>query len=130
MYRIAIIEDHPDSRDFLIFSLSFENDFNLTGFESAKDAAACIQAGNHFDLLVSDIRMPEMTGLDLIHYVRDELHLSQLPAIAISAHAYDYDRLTALNAGFNDYLRKPLEISELISHIRALLPAQPDAPGA
>ena len=121
MYDIAVIEDHQDSREFLEFSLSSEGDFRVTGFGSAEDAVASLRAGATFDVLISDIRMPGMDGLEFIRVVREDLHFVNLPAIAVSAHAYDAARLVALRMGFDEYLRKPLDITGLVSCIRLLL---------
>jgi CheY-like chemotaxis protein len=80
-------------------------------------------SAGHFDLLLSDIGMPDMSGFDLIRRVRhlDRSRAGPLPAIALTAYARTEDRQRSLLAGFHMHLSKPIEARELIASIAGLL---------
>jgi CheY-like chemotaxis protein len=80
-------------------------------------------AATRFDILLSDIGMPKLDGLDLIRRVRllDACRSGPIPAIAITAYARPEDRQRSLLAGFHMHLSKPIEAAELIASIAGLL---------
>ena len=76
-----------------------------------------------FDLLISDIGMPEMDGYELIKTIRkssDET-LSALKSIALTAYSYPKDRIKALDSGFNSYASKPVSTEELFAVILSVI---------
>jgi CheY-like chemotaxis protein len=77
----------------------------------------------HFDLLLSDIGMPEMDGYELIKEARllDQRRKMPLPAIAITAYARPEDRQRSLLSGYHAHLSKPIEARELIATVAGLL---------
>jgi len=85
---------------------------------SAVDALIAIKA-NRPDVLVSDIAMPDEDGYTLIEKVRllDHGEEQTIPAVAITAYAKEEDRERALSSGFQIYLPKPVELTELVSVI-------------
>lgn len=94
--------------------------FKSTGVElvravNGREAVSLYEKKKDFDLLVLDIKMPEMSGLEALKVVRKSG--SEIPAIAVTAYALAEDRLTCLSAGFNEYLAKPfrkLEFLEIV----------------
>jgi CheY-like chemotaxis protein len=86
-------------------------------------------ATQRFDVLVSDLGMPDEDGYALIASVRADGAAARVPAIALSAYARAEDRTRALAAGFNVHLAKPVEIDELVAAIRGLLGRWPGAGG-
>lgn len=112
---ILVVEDEPDSRDLVEMVLS-SGGAKIKTASSAKEA---IEALLHekFDLLISDIGMPEEDGFSLISKVR-KLSVEQngnIPAIALTAYARSEDRIKALRSGFQMHISKPVEHSELIA---------------
>jgi CheY-like chemotaxis protein len=77
-----------------------------------------------FDLLLSDIGMPEMDGLGLVSKIRaSEIpEIAKLNAVALTAYAYTSDRVKALKAGFNNYVSKPVDGEELLTILEMYLP--------
>jgi signal transduction histidine kinase/DNA-binding response OmpR family regulator len=121
--RIMIVDDEPDTREFLSFLLRQYNAEVYTS-ESASQAFAAFTEF-HPDVLVSDIGMPREDGYSLIRRIRT-LTTEQggnTPAIALTAYAREDDQKQALAAGFQTHLAKPVNSSELVTAILKL--AQP-----
>lgn len=118
--RILIVDDEPDTRDLLIFVLQ-KCHAQVTGVSSADKALEALQK-DVFDVLVSDIGMPDRSGYELIKHVR-QLPVEQggqIPAIALTAYARIEDRLKALSAGFQMHVSKPVEPTELLTIVASL----------
>ena len=90
----------------------------VTWVRSAEDAQRFIQSEN-FDLLLIDIVLPRMSGLDLLRWTRDRATESAI--MMLTARDSVCDRVLGLDAGADDYLPKPFATDELLSRIRALL---------
>ncbi|MBW4477455.1 MAG: response regulator [Tolypothrix brevis GSE-NOS-MK-07-07A] len=118
--KILIVDDDVDSRDFITFLLQEEN-AEVIAVSSAMEALQ-ILAKSKLDILLSDIGMPEMDGYMLIRQVRNWLpeQGGQIPAIALTAYAGEYDRQQAISAGFQMHIPKPVEPTELIAAITKL----------
>lgn len=118
---ILLVEDNEDSADALSEALRLEGfDVRLAG----SLAAAREAARQRFDVLVSDLALPDGSGLDLIAELRKR---SAVPAIALSGYGSERDKRTSVAAGFSAHLTKPVTIARLSEAIRELLP--PDARG-
>lgn len=121
MHKIALIDDHQDTRDLLALFLSFDPELAVTSFANANAALDGIKAGMTFDLIISDISMPGMDGIEFGRVVREELHLLDIPLIAVSAHAADQYVRAARLVGFDEYLIKPVDLTDLLNCVRNLL---------
>ncbi len=75
----------------------------------------------HFDILISDIAMPAMDGLQLIRDLRKRKGLEEIPAIALSGYASQNDADTAIAAGFNLHLSEPVDPAELATAVESLI---------
>ncbi len=115
--KILIVDDDVDSRDFISFVLQQEK-AEVIAVSSAMEALQ-ILAKSKLDILLSDIGMPEMDGYMLIRQVRNWLpeQGGEIPAIALTAYAGEYDRQQAISAGFSYHVSKPVEPAELIAAI-------------
>lgn len=117
--RVLIVEDQQDTLEMLTAH------FRLRGFEtfSCDSAAQALQIADreHFDILISDIAMPAMDGLELIRNLRQKKGLEGIPAIALTGYASRKDAETAIAAGFNMHLAKPVEPAELSRAVEKLL---------
>jgi signal transduction histidine kinase/CheY-like chemotaxis protein len=119
--RLLVVDDEADSRGLLRVVLE-QSGAAVTTADSAAEALKALQ-DSEFDVLVSDIGMPDEDGYMLIGRIR-RLPLEKggrLPAIALTAYARIEDRIRALTAGFQAHLSKPVEPVELVAVIRSLV---------
>lgn len=113
---ILIIEDEPHIRRFIKSSLESEN---LTVYEAENAQRGLIEAASRVpDLLIVDLGLPDMDGLELIAQFRQ---WSQKPIIVLSARSDEKDKIQALDKGADDYLTKPFGVGELLARVRAHL---------
>jgi PAS domain S-box-containing protein len=113
--RVLVVDDEPDTRE-LVAALLTTCGAEVVSVSSATEALN--QMGRQrFDLLISDIGMPEMNGYDLISRIRElgEEHGGRTPAMALTAYAGIEDRKRALAAGYGMHIPKPFVAAELIS---------------
>jgi len=94
------------------------------------DGAAALEAlaGGSFDVVVSDLDMPHVDGLEMIRRIRASEALAPVPAMAITGSTRDAAPRVALDAGFDAFLPKPLGAHALVAALVALLHARPPAP--
>jgi len=114
--RVIIVEDEPQIRRFVCDALRREGCTCIeagTGREGL-DAAA----SGMMDLVILDLGLPDMSGID---FIRDLRTWSPLPILILSARAAEQDKVAALDAGADDYLSKPVGVGELLARVRALL---------
>ncbi|GLK86562.1 response regulator [Ancylobacter defluvii] len=114
--HLLIVDDDRRIRDLLSRFLS-EQGYRVTTAESADDARGRL-AGLTFDLLILDVMMPGMNGLDLAKLVRTE---STVPILMLTARSETEDRIKGLEIGADDYLAKPFEPRELLLRINNIL---------
>lgn len=88
-------------------------DCNTKHFLNSRSAAQALLAGGHPDLMVLDINMPEVTGLDLLEFLRRRTEWKDLPVIMLSSEAADVMVEKALQLGADGYVMKPVTIEEL-----------------
>lgn len=113
---IVVIEDDPQICRFLRTSLS-ANGFGL--FEANTGEQGLVEiATRKPDLVILDLGLPRLDGITVIHKVRA---WSNVPIIVLSARSQEQDKVTALDAGADDYLTKPFSIGELLARIRVAI---------
>jgi two-component system chemotaxis sensor kinase CheA len=103
--RILLVDDSPFFRNLLTPLLSVAG-YEVTSVESADRALAMREAGNDFDIIISDIEMPGMNGFDFAQAVRAEGRWQDTPLVALSSHATEKDFERGRMVGFNDYVAK------------------------
>lgn len=114
--RILVIDDERSMREMLEIFLSREN-YEVTGYSSAGDALAVLDEDKAFDLIITDINMPGLTGLDLLKSVgRFE---KNIPVIMITAYGSPDSAVEAMKLGAVDYITKPFRIEEIKARISA-----------
>ncbi|MGH9907350.1 MAG: hybrid sensor histidine kinase/response regulator, partial [Pyrinomonadaceae bacterium] len=118
--RILMVDDENDTLDLVTMDLT-QHGAKVTGVTSAAEALKALKDA-HFDVLISDIAMPEMDGYELIRKVRksETLTESRIPAVALTAYARVQDRMRAIIAGYNTHVAKPVEARELITVVASL----------
>ena len=117
--RIAVVEDEKDYRELL--ALWFGERYVVDCFPDGQEFMKALRRDVHFDLIISDISMPGMSGLELLAQVRSHPELAQVPALAISAHFSEGDRERVLAAGFREFVNKSAGFDELDAVIRRAL---------
>jgi len=117
--KILIVDDEPDIIEFLKYNLEKE------GFKviTAEDGRAGIQLANRDkpDLILLDIMMPRMDGVEFCRLIRSNENLKHTLVTFLTAREEDYSQIAALDVGGDDYITKPIKPRVLISRIRALL---------
>jgi signal transduction histidine kinase/DNA-binding response OmpR family regulator len=119
--RVLVVDDEPETRDLLSYVIE-QCDAQV---QTAADAMTALHAlaSQRFDVLISDIGMPVMDGYALIQRVRalPADRGGSLPALSLTAYARSEDRTRALRAGFNMHLAKPIDPSELLVVLAAMI---------
>lgn len=103
--RVCVVEDNPDNR--LLLQAMLGERYDITEFESGLAALAGLASARP-DVLLLDISLPGMDGVELLSRLRADADLAHLPAIALTAHAMTMDREKFLAAGFDGYVAKPI----------------------
>ncbi|WP_404789861.1 response regulator [Altericista sp. CCNU0014] len=119
--HVLCVDDDSDSRELIAFLLE-QDGATVTNVESAIEALNCLNQ-TKFDLIVSDVGMPDMDGYAFIRQVRQHYPdpIAKIPAIALTAYASEIHRQQALVAGFQARVAKPIEPDFLLQAIRTLL---------
>jgi CheY-like chemotaxis protein len=116
---ILLVEDNEPNRDMLSRRLSrrgYEVNIAVDGKEGL------LMAYKHMpDLILLDLSLPEMDGWEVLEKLKLDPKMKAIPVIALTAHALVSDRNRALEAGFDDYDIKPVELPRLLEKIKALL---------
>ncbi len=105
--KILVVEDNEDNREVLVFRLKNLGVFEILVASNGKEALETA-AQSKPDLILMDLKMPVMDGWAAARALRQTEWGKDLPVIAVTAYAMEGDREKALNAGFNDYITKPI----------------------
>jgi two-component system alkaline phosphatase synthesis response regulator PhoP len=116
--KIFIIEDEEDIRDLLELYLKREG----YGVQSAQDGEAGLQriAKERFDLILLDLMLPQMDGLEVCRVLKSQPQTADLPLIMLTAKAEESDRIVGLELGADDYITKPFSPREVVARVKAL----------
>ncbi|MCA1732627.1 MAG: response regulator, partial [Acidobacteria bacterium] len=125
--RILLVEDDPPAREVLRRMLANAG-ATVSAASSAAEAIE-IYRRDRPDVMVSDIAMPEMDGLQLARAIRADHPLPRVPMIALTSYAREADRDEALAAGFDYHIAKPVDYETLILAVRTALASEAPAPG-
>jgi two-component system alkaline phosphatase synthesis response regulator PhoP len=117
--RVLIVEDEADILQLLTYNLTREG-FQVVAVESGEEGLE--QARREpFDLLLLDLMLPGINGLDVCRMLRREAATANLPIIMLTARGEDIDVVTGLELGADDYVTKPFSPRVLVARIRAVL---------
>jgi DNA-binding response OmpR family regulator len=119
MQRILVIEDEPDLREGLRHNLELEG-YDVDAAGDGELGLARATAEPLPDLVLLDLMLPKMGGLDVLRNMRREGR-PQRPVIVLSAKGQEADKVAGLELGADDYLSKPFGLAELFARIRAVL---------
>lgn len=113
---VLVVDDEKPLRDFVRRNLEVRN-FNVITAANGLEALAIFTTHN-VDLVILDVMMPRMDGLETIRRIRQS---SLVPVIVLSALGEETDKIRALNLGADDYLTKPFGVGELLARVQAVL---------
>ncbi len=117
--HILVVEDDRDIAELVALYLG-KAGFAVEIVSSGRDAVAAITARPP-DVLVLDLMLPQVDGLEICRIVRANDKTSAIPIIMLTARAEESDRIVGLELGADDYLAKPFSPNELVARVRALL---------
>lgn len=116
--RVLVVDDDSMNLRILQRILSSEQ-YNVVTCTSGKEALSLLNKGN-WDVVITDVMMPNMSGYELTQTIRTRYSISELPILLLTARSQWEDKYTGFQTGANDYVTKPVEKFELISRVRAL----------
>lgn len=123
MYRILIVEDSAMVRSLLVSTLDVAGDYEFvetaSGFEALK-----VLPRSSFDLIITDINMPDINGLELVSFIRKNENYKKIPLFIISTEGSDEDIRRGLALGANEYIIKPFKPRELQGTVLKYLPGR------
>ena len=116
---ILVVDDAALNRDMLSRRLKRAG-YHVAVAEGGREALEAIEAGA-FDLVLLDVTMPEMDGLEVLETIRRDRSLAELPVIMVTARDQSEDVVTAMDLGANDYVAKPIDFPVLMARVRTQL---------
>ncbi len=110
--KIAVVEDNIDNR--LLVQAILEDRYEISEYENGMEVVDGL--GDDIpDLVLLDISLPGMDGTEVLEWVRSQEELSNLPVIALTAHAMSGDREKYLDMGFDEYVTKPIVDEDVLA---------------
>ena len=117
--RVLIVEDEPDIRDLLAFHLERDG-YQVTKSKTGADALRQLKSGLP-DLVLLDLMLPEVDGLEVCRRLRQDPRTASLPIVMLTAKGEEVDRILGLELGADDYIVKPFSPKEVVARVRAVL---------
>lgn len=121
---VLVVDDSATFRQLLSMSLQRVDGITKDDITEASDGAEALEKvkSSSFDLVLTDIRMPKMDGLEFVRLVRSELQRQDLPIIIISTKGADEDIELGMSLGASGYLSKPISMTRLRELVTGFLP--------
>jgi two-component system alkaline phosphatase synthesis response regulator PhoP len=116
MISICLVEDERSLRDMIQLNLELEG-YTVTTFQDGKEALNAFEKNIDFSLIILDVMLPFVSGLNLCRFIREK---STVPILFLSAKGTTSDRVNGLKLGANDYLPKPFDLEELLLKVHIL----------
>lgn len=117
--KVLVVDDEPDVVEILSYNLRKEK---YTVFQ-AYNGKQCLESArvNMPDLIIMDIRMPEMSGIETCREIRADSKLQHIPVLFLTADSDEYTSMNAMDAGGNHFITKPIRPAILIGMIKELI---------
>ena len=116
---IFCVEDDISSRELMIYTLKSAG-FDAKGFPESTDFWKALETETP-ELIMLDIMLPGEDGIEILKKLRKKTKTADIPVIMATAKGTEFDKVTGLDTGADDYLVKPFGMMEMISHIKAVL---------
>ena len=119
MSKIMIIDDEQDIVELLSYNLEREGFSTVKAYDG--EAALGLARSEKPDLMILDLMLPKMNGLDVCKAIRRNPETANLPIIMLTAKGDEIDKIIGLEIGADDYVTKPFSVKELIARVRTIL---------
>lgn len=119
MTKIYCVEDDESVRELVVYALQ-SSGFEASGFVTADEFFPALKKSLP-DLVLLDIMLPGIDGMEILKKLRQDSQTQHLPVIMLTARTSEYDKITGLDSGADDYVAKPFGVMELIARIKAVL---------
>ena len=116
MQRICLVEDEKSIGEIIQLNLELEG-YEIVWKDNGADAKSLFEETLDFDLIILDVMLPGVNGIDLCRFIREK---SEVPILFLSAKGTTTDRIQGLKSGGNDYLPKPFDLEELLLRVKIL----------
>ena len=120
MKKILVIEDEEDLNQTLSFNLENEG-YKVTSALKGSEALEILENSSPPDLVILDLMLPDMPGLDICRHIRSKDSLKNISVIIVTAKGEEVDRVVGFELGADDYIVKPYSVRELMLRIQAQL---------
>jgi signal transduction histidine kinase/FixJ family two-component response regulator len=117
---VLVIEDNPEMNQFVSQTLAATDSYRVLSARDGREGLA-LAIGEHPDIIVSDVMMPELSGDELVRAIRQRPELDAMPIVLLTAKADDELRVEMLRQGADDYLTKPFSVEELRARVGNLI---------
>lgn len=118
-WKVLVVDDEPDNLGVIQLVLEFQDATVWT----ASSAIECLDILEREQptLILVDIQMPDISGLELLRRIRERMHWRDIPVIAVTAYSMQGDRERILSEGFDGYMSKPINAMTLVDELVAML---------
>jgi CheY-like chemotaxis protein len=120
--RILVVEDNLVNQK-VVTAVLRKRGFNIELANDGREALRMLE-DNEFDVVLMDVQMPVLDGLETTRLIRQNPRWSNLPIIAMTAHAMNGDRARCLEAGMSGYIAKPMHPADLVDLLHQFLPGR------
>lgn len=116
---IYYAEDDRSIRELVLYTLR-NTGFEAEGFENGNDLLNAVKNAVP-QLILLDIMLPDEDGISILKHIRADFNTKNIPVIMVTAKSTEYDKITGLDMGADDYISKPFGVMEMISRVKAVL---------
>jgi phosphate regulon transcriptional regulator PhoB len=116
---VLVVEDEKDILELISYYLRKE-DFDVTACSDGEKALGLVR-NNNYNLMILDLMLPGIHGMELCRMLKSDERTSSLPIIMVTAKSDDYDKVHGLETGADDYITKPFNPQELVARVKAVL---------
>ena len=117
--KALVIDDEPDIVELVSYNLTKEG-FEVSSSSDGEEALKVLKEGT-FDVLILDLMLPGIQGMELCRILRNDPKTKNLPIIMLTAKGEEVDRILGLETGADDYITKPFSPRELVARVKAVL---------